>query len=72
MIESVISSGEFYAGNFPINKLSIFLGSRDVLDGRIISNHSERATLCTTLYNIRSNDKVLVSRSGHRFNSIQK
>lgn len=42
------------------------------LDGRNITNHSGRVTLCTTLYNSGFNDKAVASRSGHRSKAIQK
>lgn len=40
------------------------------LDGRIITNHSGRVTLCTRFSGF--NDKAVASRSGHRSNAIHK
>jgi hypothetical protein len=82
LIESFISKSEnkvsrFSAGKIPINKLStmfkkFYEDAGISLDGRNITNHSGRVTLCTTLYNSGYNDKAVASRSGHRSNAIQK
>ena len=41
-------------------------------DGRTITNHSARVTLCSTLYNDRFADKSVMSRSKHRSSAVQQ
>lgn len=40
-------------------------------EGRKITKHSARVTLCTTLYNNRFSDKAVTSRSHHRSSAVQ-
>lgn len=40
------------------------------MDGRKITNHSARVTLCTSLYNEKFTDKAVTSRSHHRSNAV--
>ena len=39
------------------------------MDGRKITNHSTRVTLCSTLYNSKYSDKAVCTRSQHRSNA---
>ena len=40
-------------------------------EGRFISNHSGKVTLCTNLFNSQFSDQVVRSRSGHRSNAVE-
>ena len=42
------------------------------LEGRNITNHSGKVTLCTNLFNSGYDDKMISERSGHRSGSFQK
>lgn len=67
----------FGAGTIPQNTLRQMLKrfyeeAGISTDGRTITNHSARVSLCTTLYNERFADKSVVSRSKHRSSAVQQ
>ena len=42
----------------------------DFFEGRNITNHSGKVTLCTILFNSGFDDKLIRQRSGHKSNAI--
>lgn len=66
---------KFSSGNIPQRELktmmkNLYQQAEIPLDGRTISNHSGRVTLCTTLFNERYNDKTVINRSKHTSTAV--